>query len=106
MLVDTLQRGMNFSAKRPSKFLGYDMLKAIKREIEECYELARGCAEKAKAEADAQRRQEFLDMERRWLFLAHSYEFTERLGGSPVYSEFAGSELGSETDGAQKANGR
>ena len=40
------------------------MLKAIKREIEECYELARGCAEKAKAEADAQRRQEFLDMEK------------------------------------------
>jgi hypothetical protein len=78
------------------------MLKAIKREIEECYELARGCAEKAKAEADPQRRQEFLDMERRWLFLAHSYEFTERLGGSPVYSEFPGSESGSETDGAQK----
>ena len=44
------------------------MLKAIKTEIEECYELARGCAEKAKAEADPQRRQEFLDMERRWLF--------------------------------------
>ena len=41
-------------------------------------------------------------MERRRLFLAHSYEFTERLGGSPVYSEFPGSELGSETDGAQK----
>ena len=59
------------------------MLKAIKREVEECYELARGCAEKAKAEADPQRRQEFLDMERRWSFLAHSYEFTERLGGSP-----------------------
>ena len=78
------------------------MLRAIKTEIEECYELARGCAEKAKAEADPQRRQEFLDMERRWLFLAHSYEFTERLGGSPVYSEFPGIESDSGTDGAQK----
>jgi hypothetical protein len=78
------------------------MLKAIKTEIEECYELARGCAEKAKAEADPQRRQEFLDMERRWLFLAHSYEFTERLGGFPVYSEFPGSESGSETGSPQK----
>jgi hypothetical protein len=41
-------------------------------------------------------------MERRWLFLAHSYEFTERLGGFPVYSEFPGSESGSETGSAQK----
>jgi hypothetical protein len=41
-------------------------------------------------------------MKRRWLFLAHSYEFTERLGGFPLYSEFPGSESGSETDGAQK----
>jgi hypothetical protein len=82
--------------------LGCVTLKAIKTEIEECYELARGCAEKAKAEADPQRRQEFLDMERRWLFLARSYEFTERLGGVPMYSEFPGSESGSETGSPQK----
>jgi hypothetical protein len=78
------------------------MLKAIKREIQECYQLARECAEKAKAEVDPQRRQDFLDMERRWLFLAHSYEFTERLGGFTVYNEFPGSESGSETGSAQK----
>jgi hypothetical protein len=33
---------------------------AIKREIKECYELARECAEKASAEADPQRREDFL----------------------------------------------
>jgi hypothetical protein len=92
LLVDTLQRGINFSARRPSKFLGCDMLKAIKREIEECYELARGCAERRRRRPILNGAIEFLDMERRWLFLAHSYEFTERLGGSPVYNEFPGSE--------------
>ena len=85
------------------QFLGCVMRKTIKREIEECYELARECAEKASAEADPQRREDFLEMKRRGLFLAHSYEFTERLGGFPLYSEFPGSESGSETDSAQKS---
>jgi len=29
---------------------------------------------------DLKLKQDYLDMEGRWLFLAHSYEFTERLG--------------------------
>jgi hypothetical protein len=49
-------------------------------DIRECYQLASDCARRAKAEADPQLRQDFLDMERRWLFLARSYEFTRRLG--------------------------
>src|SRR5689334_5350239 len=32
-------------------------------------------------------RQDFLDMERRWLHLAHSYEFTERLSAITVEVE-------------------
>ena len=52
----------------------------LSEDIRECYQLARDCALRAKAEADPQLRQDFLDMERRWLFLARSYEFTRRLG--------------------------
>jgi hypothetical protein len=52
----------------------------LSEDVRECYELAKDCALRAKAEADPQLRQDFLDMERRWLFLARSYEFTRRLG--------------------------
>jgi hypothetical protein len=52
----------------------------LSEDMRECYQLARDCAVRAKAEADPQLRQDFLDMERRWLFLARSYEFTRRLG--------------------------
>jgi hypothetical protein len=53
----------------------------LSEDIRECYELARDCALRAEAEVDPRLRQDFLDMERRWLFLARSYEFTRRLGG-------------------------
>jgi hypothetical protein len=49
-------------------------------DIRECYRLAKDCALRAKAEVDPKQRQDFLDMERRWLFLARSYELTRRLG--------------------------
>jgi hypothetical protein len=54
----------------------------LSEDIRECYQLAKECARRAKAEADPQLRQDFLDMERRWLFLARSYEFTRQLGRS------------------------
>lgn len=53
----------------------------LSEDIRECYQLAKECARRAKAEADPRVRQDFLDMERRWLFLARSYEFTRQLGG-------------------------
>jgi hypothetical protein len=34
---------------------------------------------KASAHTDAQQKRDFLDLEQRWLFLARSYEFTEKL---------------------------
>ncbi|MGC2080730.1 MAG: hypothetical protein WA728_32895 [Xanthobacteraceae bacterium] len=49
------------------------------REICECYRHAEDCALKATAHTDAQQKQCFLDLEQRWLFLARSYEFSERL---------------------------
>jgi hypothetical protein len=54
----------------------------LSEDIRECYQLAKECARRAKAEADPQLRQDFLDMERRWLFLARSYEFTRQIGRS------------------------
>jgi hypothetical protein len=41
---------------------------------------AEDCARKAAAQTDPNLKENFLDIERRWLFLARSYEFTERLG--------------------------
>ena len=50
----------------------------LREDIRECYQLADDCARRA--EADPQLRQDFLDMERRWLFLARSCEFNRRIG--------------------------
>ncbi len=55
------------------------MLNKLSDDIAECYRHADECARKAMSECDARLRQDLLDMERRWLFLARSYEFTERL---------------------------
>jgi hypothetical protein len=37
------------------------------------------CREKAELAKDPLEKEDFLDLERRWLFLARSYEFTQRL---------------------------
>ena len=55
------------------------MLKNLSEEIRECYRHAENCARKATAQTDPQLKQDFLDLERSWLFLARSYDFTERL---------------------------
>ena len=47
--------------------------------IRECYQHAEECALKATAQPDLKIKQDFLDLEQRWLFLARSYEFTQRL---------------------------
>jgi hypothetical protein len=56
------------------------MLENVSQQIRECYEHAEDCARKAAVQTDSALRQDFLDMERRWLTLARSYELTERLG--------------------------
>jgi hypothetical protein len=55
------------------------MLNNLSEQIRECYRHADDCAQKAAAEADPQIKADFLDLELRWLFLARSHEFTERL---------------------------
>jgi hypothetical protein len=55
------------------------MLENLSDEIRACYEHEDFCARKAAAEANSQIRQDYLDLEQRWLSLARSYELSERL---------------------------
>jgi hypothetical protein len=55
------------------------MLNNVSEQIRECYRHAEDCARKAAAQTDPKLKEDFLDMERRWLFLTRSYEFTERV---------------------------
>ena len=57
------------------------MLNDLSEQIHHCLLHAEGWAEQAAVLTDPQLKQDFLDMERRWLFLARSYEFTDRLTG-------------------------
>jgi hypothetical protein len=51
----------------------------LSEQIRDCLQHAEDCAQKAAAQTDPELKQDFLVMERRWLFLARSYGFTERL---------------------------
>jgi hypothetical protein len=55
------------------------MLLKLSAEIAECYRHAEDCAARAKRESDAALRDDWRAMEKRWLFLARSYELTERI---------------------------
>jgi hypothetical protein len=58
---------------------GRVVLNNLSEQIRECYRHAEDCARKATSQTDPQTKADFLDLERRWLLLAQSYEFTERL---------------------------
>ena len=45
----------------------------------ECRLYAERCADKAQLQSDPQLRIDYLEMQRRWLGLARSYEFSEQL---------------------------
>jgi len=49
------------------------------KEARECHLYAAHCADTARLPSDPQLRQDFLEMQQRWLSLARSYEFAERL---------------------------
>ena len=55
------------------------MLNNLSEQIRECLQHAGDCAQRAAVQTDPQLKQDFLDTERRWLFLTRSYEFTDRL---------------------------
>jgi hypothetical protein len=55
------------------------MLEKLDEQIQECHAHAEDCARKAAAQSNPRLKQDFLDMERRWLSLAKSYELSQRL---------------------------
>jgi hypothetical protein len=55
------------------------MFVSVSREASECRLYAEQCADKARFASGPKLRQDFLDMEQRWLGLARCYEFPERL---------------------------
>jgi len=55
------------------------MLLRLSKEIRECYRHAEDARQKAEATNHLPTKAEFQDMERRWLSLARSYEFSQRL---------------------------
>jgi hypothetical protein len=56
------------------------MLNNPSEQIRDCLQHAEDCARQAAAQTDPKLKEDFLDLERRWLHLARSYKFTERLG--------------------------
>ncbi len=58
---------------------GSIVLNNLNEDIRECYRHAEDCARKAAAQIDQKTKQEFLDLEQRWLSLARSFEFSELL---------------------------
>jgi hypothetical protein len=58
---------------------GRAVLNNVSEQIRECYRRAEDCARKAATQTDPKLKADFLDLERRWLVLARSYDFTERL---------------------------
>lgn len=55
------------------------MLNKIKDEIAECHRHAAECREKAEQATDPDMKRDLVALERSWLFLASSYELSERL---------------------------
>jgi hypothetical protein len=55
------------------------VLNNLSGDIRECLQHAEDCGRKAAAQTDPKVKQDFLDLEQRWLSLARSYEFTERI---------------------------
>jgi hypothetical protein len=55
------------------------MLQSLSQDVRECYRRAEDCAQKARDAATEELRADFLQLEKAWLTLARSYEFTCRL---------------------------
>jgi hypothetical protein len=55
------------------------MLPKLTEDIAECYRRAHESREQAERTPNPRLKQDFLDLERRWLSLARSYELSERL---------------------------
>ena len=58
------------------------MLNNVSEQIRDCYLHAQDCARKAAEQTNPNLKQDFLELEESWLFLARSFKFNERLGDS------------------------
>jgi hypothetical protein len=70
---------MNYPTWDGAYARGRVLPKSLSKEARDCRARAERCGRRATAERDPQARLDFLDVERRWLKLARSYEFAERL---------------------------
>ena len=57
------------------------VLQDLSEPVRECLRKAEECRRVAESAADERTRSDFLDMERRWLKLAESYQFADRISG-------------------------
>ena len=55
------------------------MLNDLSEQVRECLQHAEECARKAAQQHDRQLRQDYLDLQRKWLSLAQSFQTSERL---------------------------
>jgi hypothetical protein len=55
------------------------MLKVLSEKVAHCHRQAREAREKAERATDFAAKRDYLNLERRWLLLAQSYEWTERV---------------------------
>jgi hypothetical protein len=55
------------------------MLQKLSEQIQSCFDRSLDANRKADETADPARKADFLEMEKRWLALAQSYDFTRRL---------------------------
>ena len=55
------------------------MLQNLSKQVSDCMQRAEECAYRAKIEGDPGLARDYLEMERRWLSLARSYQFSEQL---------------------------
>jgi hypothetical protein len=55
------------------------MVVTFSSEARECSLYAEHCADRARLQSDPELRKDYLEMRRRWLALARSYEFAEHL---------------------------
>ena len=62
------------------------MLNNLSEQIRDCLQHAEDCAIKAAAQTDLGLLEDFLRLEKRWLDLARSMEFAERLNSFTKYS--------------------
>ena len=54
----------------------------LSEQLRDCYRHAQYCARKAAEQTDPNLKQDFLELEESWLFLARSFKFNERIGDS------------------------